>query len=694
MRFSLPRAAVAAVSVSALALSGLPVASAQTAGEFTVSNFTDFHGRWEQVIDTKKPENTIPGAVALKCAVDKAAEGRAHALTSSGDLIGASTFASMILDDEPTIDIMNLMGLDVSAVGNHEFDKGADDLTNRVVPEAEWTYLAAGADGLDRSTGVEGYKIMELDGVKVAFIGAVTDDMPNLVSPAGIEGITWVNPVDSINALADTLTASGEADVVIALPHEGKIAADAWSDNVDAVFMGHTHEYIAPEAGKTPLIIQAGQYSQGLANVDFAYDKATDTLTVQKAELLKPADITACDTPNPEIQAVIDAAVAEAKIEGSKVIGTLDQTLYRGTNAGADSGSNRGVESQLNNLLAEVAAWGLAKNSRITPDIAVMNAGGVRTDLLEGEVTYEEAFLVQPFGNEITYTTLKGSDFKEALEQQWQDPTQGRPFLSLGVSNNVSYTYDPTAPQGEHITSVTIDGVPLDPDKDYVVAGSTFLLGGGDRFSALKKGTPLSLIGYIDVQAFEEYLTTYLGGGDAPAPRTGQSNVGIHIDKPLVAGEQATIDLTSLIYTQGETAKTVTIELGDLKYSSEIDYDFGPANYNEAGRANFTFGIPKDYAGEYTLRVTTDAGTDVSLPLTVAPAKATTPTPAPKPSSDGSSDGSSGAFTGGSSTGLITGVIATIAAVVAAIALGVGGILANQPQLLGMLRAYVPGFPF
>ncbi|SDL63787.1 5'-nucleotidase [Corynebacterium mycetoides] len=675
MRFRPSLTAVAAASVSALAISGLPLASAQTDGEFTISNITDFHGRWKQ--DAK---DGIPGAVALKCAVDEAAEGRNHAFTSSGDLIGASPFASMILDDAPTIQIMNMMGLDVSAVGNHEFDKGQADLTERVVREADWTYLAANADGLEKNEGeIEDYRIMELGGVKVAFIGSVTDDMPDLVSPSGIEGITWQDPVESINTLADELTNSDEADVVIALPHEGNIPADAWSENVDAVFMGHTHEFIQPADTETfPIIFQAGEYSKGLANIDFAYDSATDDLTVQKAELLDAKTIMACTTPDAEIQTVIDAALDEAEVEGSKVIGTLGETLYRGKNADADSGSNRGVESQLNNLLANVAKWGVAQNSQVTPDIGVMNAGGVRADLLEGDVTFAEAFSVQPFGNEITYTTLKGSDFIEALEQQWKDtdPEASRPRLSLGVSDNVSYTYDPTRAYGERITNVIVDGEPIDPDAEYVVAGSTFLLEGGDGFTALTNGTDLAQLGYLDISAFTEYLDAYLNDGDAPAPRTGQADIGLRYAEPLVAGKETTFELTSLIYTQGETAETVTVQLGDVRRTVAIDPDFGEAGLNEAGKATVTLDIPADLVGQQTLRITTDAGTDIAVPVTVYSTNAPAPEPAP-----GSSFGG----------GFLAGAATVFAGVAAAIAAAIGGFL---PQILVFLRSIIPGFPF
>lgn len=616
---ALAHAAVATVSVSALALSGLPVAHTQEAAAptFTISNITDFHGRWEYV------KEKVPGALNLKCELDKAAEAAGgadnFAFTSSGDNIGASPFASMILDDEPTIDVLNEMGLEVSAVGNHEFDKGAADLVDRVVPEANWTYLAAGAEGLDES--VKPYEIKELNGVKVAFIGSVTEDMPNLVSPAGIEGITFNNPVTSINQYADQLTASGEADVVVALPHEGLIPADAWSENVDVVFMGHTHEFVNQSAG-TPIVMQAGSYSEGLANVTLSYDKGSDTVSAQKVELKQTADLINCDTQEnlaaryPEIQSIITAALAESAVEGEEVIGELNQGLYRGANKGEGSGSNRGVESQLNNLLANVAKWGVSKNSNVTADIGVMNAGGVRADLLAGEVTYAEAFSVQPFGNELTYTTLTGAHFKAALEQQWKE-TGDRPVLNLGLSNNVAYTYDETRPAGQRITSITVDGKPIDPNGSYVVAGSTFLLNGGDGFTALAEGTPLANLGYTDIQGWTEYLKAYLGGDESLAPRTGQAAVSVRFNQPPTADREVTIDLSSLIYTQGNTAETVTVSLGDSTATADIDTTYLPAGTGEAGKATVKLRIPANFDGQQQLHITTDAGTDIWMPVAV-----------------------------------------------------------------------------
>lgn len=633
------RRAVAVATACAAAALGTQVAAAQEPARFTISNITDFHGHIELVTD-KNGNVTEPGAERLKCAVDRATAGKASAFVSSGDNVGGTPFVSAILDDAPTIDILNAMGLEATAVGNHEFDKGTADLRDRIMPESNFPTLGANVDGLD----LPPYWIKEMDGVKVAFIGTVTDDTKNLVSPGLIDDVSFRDAVTVTNQLADELTASGAADVIVALIHEGAMETKTFSPNVDVVFAGHSHLEVPP-TGTQPLVVQAGSYSKNLANVDLAYDRATDTVTVEKAEVLGVDQIADCLTPYPEIAALVQEAQAAADVEGSKVVAQSPAAFYRGKNEGGDSGSNRGVESTLNNLLAEVAKAGITKNTTVTADIGVMNAGGVRDDLPAGEITYKDAFSVQPFGNDITYTRLSGAAFKEALEQQWKDPAADRPVLSLGVSDNVSYTYDPKAPQGSRITSVTVDGQPIDPAKEYVVAGSTFLLGGGDNFKAFTKGTPLPSAGFIDVTAFNEYLA----GTPDLAPRGGQSNVGIHLPEAVRAGEEVTVELSSLMYTQGETAQKVTVELAGATATADITPDFGPAGYGEAGTATVTLPVPADAAGQQVLRVTTDAGTDVTLPVEV-------------------SGGDSNDFLTGSAVGSSAGVFSVVAVVFGLIA--------------------------
>ncbi|MCT1450073.1 bifunctional UDP-sugar hydrolase/5'-nucleotidase [Corynebacterium sp. p3-SID1194] len=663
-------ATIAALSVSAGVLSPVTATADENIAKISISNITDFHGRFApndvnvRGTDTRDDEKSIPGAERLKCAIDTEAEGYgdAHILTSSGDNIGASPFSAMLLDDAPTIEVLNEMGLEVSAVGNHEFDKGAKDLSDRVIPDAKFPYLAANAETVE---GTKPYHVEEVDGVKVAFIGTVTDDMPNLVSPDGIEGITWNDPVATTNALAKQIKGSKEADVVVALVHAGGITPDKF-ENVDVAFLGHTHVYVKPDTSTAPVVAQAGQYSQGFANVDLSIDRATKKITVDDAKVVDNATVLGCtDKKYPEIATIVDAAEAEAEEQGKQVVAKTPVDFTRGKNEGAESGSNRGVESSLNNLLAEAAKWSVAANSSVTPDIGIMNAGGVRDDLPAGDITYQQAFSVQPFGNENSYKTLKGADFKDALEQQWK-PGQDRPRLALGLSNNVSYTYNPDAEQGNRITSITIDGKPMDMDKDYIVAGSTFLLGGGDSFDALTKGSEMSNIGLVDVDAFIQYLKS----GEKLTPR-GQSAVGVKFEQPLKAGQDAKIDLSSLIYSQNDDAKKVTVALENKKGkkiaegSADIDPALGEKGLGEAGKASVKLAVPAKVPADAVLRITTDKGTDVTMPVEIEGGQ------------KGGQDSSSGSSNDGSSAKPVL------------IGLGVTGLLA---ALAGVIVAFVPQF--
>lgn len=163
----------------------------------------------------------------------------AQAFVSSGDNIGGSPFQSSILGDEPTLEALNQMGLDYSAVGNHEFDKGHADLSSRVADLADFDYLGANVEG--ENPDLAPYGISHLDGVKVAFVGTVSQETPMLVNSEGIEGITFTDPLEATNRVADELVGSGAADVVVALYHEGITGAEAWPENIDVVFAGHTH---------------------------------------------------------------------------------------------------------------------------------------------------------------------------------------------------------------------------------------------------------------------------------------------------------------------------------------------------------------------------------------------------------------------------------------------------------------------
>lgn len=219
-----------AVGISALTLAGALAAgvvpavaqSPQVAGpgqvDLTFININDFHGR----IDT----NTVKWAGTIEAIRATATN---SVLLSAGDNIGATVFASASADDQPTIDVLKALDLGPSAVGNHEFDQGWADLRDDVIAggtNADWPYL--GANVFDTATGLPvlpEYALVTMGGLTVGIIGAVTTETPSLVSPAGVAGLTFGDPVAAVNDVAARLSdgnpANGEAQVLVAEYHDG-----------------------------------------------------------------------------------------------------------------------------------------------------------------------------------------------------------------------------------------------------------------------------------------------------------------------------------------------------------------------------------------------------------------------------------------------------------------------------------------
>ena len=205
---------------------------------------------------------------------------------AAGDLIGASTFTSFIQQDVPTIDGLNAAGLDVSAVGNHELDQGWDDLADRVMPLADWEYVVANLKAAPGDTEIPEFWVETVAGIDVGFVGAVTDELPSLVSPTGIAGVSIEAPVTAANRVANALSdgnaANGEADIVVLLVHEGAATTSVESatdpstrfgqlvnganDNIDAIVSGHTHLAYNHVIDGRP-VISSGQYGEKFSNM-------------------------------------------------------------------------------------------------------------------------------------------------------------------------------------------------------------------------------------------------------------------------------------------------------------------------------------------------------------------------------------------------------------------------------------------
>lgn len=633
---------VAPVAALALALTALGTAPAHAADPVTIDllSINDFHGRLEA-------SGTVAGAAVLAGMVDSYRAANPNTLfVGAGDLIGASTFTSFIQQDEPTIEALNVMGLDTSSFGNHEFDQGVDDVVNRIEPLTDWDYLAANlyVKGTETPAFPE-YFVQDFGDVSVGFVGAVTEELPSLVSPAGIASIDVGPVVPAVNRVADQLSdgdeTNGEADVVVLLIHEGAATTDLASAtddsrfgqvvtganaNIDAIISGHTHlayNHTIPIPGtdRTRPVISSGQYGEKFAHTTITIDPDTGDFTM--ATEIK--NLAGAYAPNAQVAQIVADAVAVAREKGSVPLGEITADLNRGVQDNASE--NRGAESTLGNFVADVQLWA---TQELGSQIAFMNPGGLRADLkyalnpttpgdATGVVTYSEAAAVQSFANTLVTKDLTGEQIKLALEQQWQPVGASRPFLKLGVSEGLTYTYDPAAPAGSRITSILLDGAPLDPAGVYKVTVNSFLASGGDNFGAFAEGTNSADSGRVDLASMVDYFEA----NPTVSPDYAQRAVGVTVSAPdadgYSAGDQVTLGLSSLLFTNdGPRAGTAVVSADGVELGSAAIDPTIVNTTDEVGRASVTITIPEGTrAGELPLTITVpETGTTATVTLT------------------------------------------------------------------------------
>jgi 5'-nucleotidase len=657
-------------------------ASAEPIVEIQILATNDFHGR----LVNNTGSASEAGAAVLSGAVKQLRAANPNTVfAAAGDLIGASTFESFIANDKPTIDALNEAGLEVSAVGNHELDQGYDDLVDRVMapfdattnPEggAEWEYIAANLD--DDALGdniaeswTQTFNAGDPDEVTVGFVGAVTEELPSLVSPDGIAGLIIEDIVDTTNAEADALVAGG-ADIVILLVHEGAVTtniASATDDttafgrivngvnaNVDAIVSGHTHlaynhAIPVPEwqtEGRVVTsrpVVSAGQYGTNLNQLLFSVDAAdgsVDGVTQNLLALKSPANPQtdpATFPPNfpsdAATEVIVAAAVANAEVLGSVPLGQIAGPFNRAKLANGTT-ENRGGESTISNLVAEVQRWATDLPETGEAEIAFMNPGGLRADMLgiqpggyPATLTFKQAAVVQPFANTLVNMQLTGANIKLALEQQWQPTGSSRPFLRLGASEGFTHTYDPTAPVGQRITGMWLDGVAIDLAASYSVTVNSFLAAGGDNFPAFRNGTDKADTGKSDLTAMVDYVAEFGEAPDAVAVPTEQRAVGIDFPAgaPAEYWPSATVafQVSSLAMSTAADLKDtqLTVRLGTTTLGIfPIDNTVGTEVFDEIGKASVSVVLPENAPlGEHTLMLTgNNTGTVSEVTITVGP---------------------------------------------------------------------------
>ncbi len=508
--------------------------------------FNDFHGNLKTPsLRAPVPDATQPNGVrmvngggvdAFSAAVKSLkAKNKNHAVVTAGDMVGATPLLSALFKDEPTIEAMNLIGLDFHAVGNHEFDYGPAHLKRLAVggcakdnktgqPDcqgrepfkgANFTFLAANViDNLTGKTLFAPYGIKEFEGVKVAFIGMTLADTPSIVRPGGAVGLTFKDELETVQRLVPELKQQGIEAMVLVI-HEGGVQTGTINEcvnfegkirditekllkGIDVVISAHSHRfYICDVAGK--LVTSAGTAGVALTEIDLKLDRVTRDVVEKSAKNL------IVDPTGPK-----DAALTALVEQYSKLAEPLENRVIAKVTQELSMIGNPAGESPLGNLVADAQLYATAAPDKGGAVIAFNNAGSLRSPIIpdaQGSVTYGGLFRVQPFQNDLVVMNLTGKQIKIALEQQFGD--NGRPRL-MGVSKGLTYTWDANKPAGQRVLaeSIRLNGMAVRAELQYRVTANSFMAGGSEGMTVFREGTD-RMVSMLDVEALVEYLSAH-----------------------------------------------------------------------------------------------------------------------------------------------------------------------------------------
>ncbi|MET7981632.1 MULTISPECIES: bifunctional metallophosphatase/5'-nucleotidase [unclassified Streptomyces] len=521
-------------------------------------SFNDLHGNLEpptgssgRVTELQADGTTktvdAGGVEYLATHLRDARKGNKYSITAAaGDMVGASPLISGLFHDEPTIEALNGLDLDVTSVGNHEFDEGAKELARlqkggchptdgcyggKKFTGADFPYLAANVT--DEKTGkpiLKPYWVWKKNGVKIGFIGVTLEGTPNIVSAEGVKGLKFGDEVETINKYAKELQHQGVKSIVALIHEGGAPASTAYNYDcdspgagdgisgpivdiaknvtpaVDALITGHTHQAYActiPDpAGRPRMVTSASSFGRLYTDTTLTYDRRTGDIArtavksanhVVTRDVAKAADMTTLITKWKALSAPV----------ASRPLGYIAGDI-----------NNTGTESPAGDLIAD-AQLAYARSVDPEADLAVMNPGGIRAGLTytasggegDGVVTYGEAYTVQPFANTVNLVDLTGAQVITALQQQVSGANEASPKI-LQISRGLTYTLDLTKTGAARVVadSVRLNGTAIDPAATYRVAMNSFLAGGGDGFAELGKGANVR-VGGDDLAALGAYLT-------------------------------------------------------------------------------------------------------------------------------------------------------------------------------------------
>ena len=484
-------------------------------------------------------------------------------VVAAGDLVNASPVTSTLFHQEPAIDVLNQIGLEVSSVGNHEFDLGQSELlrlqnggcfpggvigtdtciNNGAFTGAKFKYLAANVVDASNKTILPATYTKQFGGITVGFIGLTLKDTPTAVLASGVAGLSFLSEASTINSYASQLRSNGASAVVVLIHQGGQTTAttindkscpgltgeivpimNALSKDVDVVVSGHTHqEYVCTVNGK--LLTSTGFYGSALTKIDLTVGKKSGvkTVTADNIPVINdtnkslPTGFTAL-AKDAKVDATVQLYVTKAAAVKNLAVGSIKADIKRVLLAGSTT-RDETAEGAMGDVMADFMYAGVPK-----ADFAITNPGGVRADLIfataNGVVTYGDLLTVAPFSNDLVTVDLTGAEIIRLLEQQWEAANCAAKTGVNGCgrllqpSAQLTYAWDASKPsgaasgQGARLVtdSVKINGVALDLNKTYRIATVTFLGQGGDNFTVMQSGKNYVATGYKDIDAFVAYM--------------------------------------------------------------------------------------------------------------------------------------------------------------------------------------------
>lgn len=465
----------------------------------------DFHGALEPRPDANgaRRGGAAYVAAAIQRAENECAPTCETLLLDGGDLF-QGTPASNLSFGRPVVDYYNRMGYAAAALGNHEFDWGIDTLRARM-RQAKFGIFGANVrytNGRD-VPWIRNDTIVRRGTTRIGIIGISTVATPTTTRAANVAGLRFDDPAAIVDSIGPALRKRG-ADLVVVIAHAGAFCdrdgatdcggeiidfARKLTSKVDAIVSGHTHSLVNAEVRGIP-IVQARSSGRAIDVLDVPLGSSPPTILHQVREI-------ASDTLKPvaAVDSIVQRAVASVATLVNRHVATIPVTLRR-----------QGPQYPLGNLIADAQRWA-GKG-----DVAIMNNGGIRTELRAGEATYGSLFELQPFGNTLYALTMTGAQLRGLLEAML-----GKNPVNDHVSG-LTIKYDPTKPSGSRLVSVTMaDGTALNDTRAYKVIVNDFLATGGEGYNAGGRATSSKPLNIVDLDALIAYLKSLPSPIAAPA---------------------------------------------------------------------------------------------------------------------------------------------------------------------------------